>query len=297
MEQAVKIRDKKHFFPVENRVGVVIVFVLFCLYALSLMFPIAWVLLQSFRMKTEFLLNPMDFPALADWKLENYVRVFTEYEVNSTNVFGMFVNNVIVAVGGTLATVASSCLAAYTVSRYKFFGRNLIYSIALFTMIIPTAGSLSATYQLMNDSGLAGTHLGLIIKGATGFDFTFIMLYGFFKNLSNTYSEAAKIDGAGHFTIFLKIMVPLAIPQILAVSIVSFIGVWNDYINPYLYLEEFPTLSVGIYHVSEDVTTGIDQDYPGLFALMIVSIIPILALFICFQKTIVESTVVGGIKG
>ena len=291
------IKHKKHFFPMENRVAIVVTFVFFCVYAFSLIFPILWVLLQSFRKHKDFVLFPMDFLKFSNLNIENYVQVFTKYEINSTNVFGMFINTAIVAIGSTLASIASSCVAAYTVSRYKFFGRNFIYGIALFTMIIPTAGALSATYKLMNDSGLAGTHFGLIVKSATGFDFTFIMLYGFFKNLSTVYSEAASIDGAGHFTIFFRIMSPLAIPQILAVSIVLFIGVWNDYINPYLYLEEFPTLSVGIYRMSQDVTSGAGASFPGLFALMTVSIIPVMILFICFQKKIVESMVVGGIKG
>ena len=287
---------KKRFFPIEHRIALVIVFIILCLYAFSLIYPILWVFVQSFRTHRDFILNPMGI-SMADLNLDSYLNVFTVYEINSTNVFGMFGNTVIIAFGGTFATIASSCVAAYIVSRYKFFGRNLIYSVAILTMIIPTAGALASTYKLMNDTGLAGKHIGIIIKGAGGFDFTFIMLYGFFKNISYSYSESAQLDGAGHFTIFLKIMVPLAMPQIIAVSIVAFIGQWNGYIDPYLYLEEHPTLSVGIYQMSQDVTYGTGANYPGLFALMIVSIIPVLILFGIFQKTIVENTVAGGIKG
>lgn len=281
----------KSFFPKEHRGPLIAVFVIFALYAVSLLYPLVWVLEQSLRSKLDFFWYPLKFPEKIVFT--NYARVFTDYDV-----FGMFGSSAVLTVGSVAATVASSAAAAYVVSRYHFRFRNVIYSVVIFTMIIPTTGSMAATYRLMNDSGLAGTYIGLIIKGAGGFDFSFLLLYSFFKNISYTYSESAQLDGAGNFKILIRIMMPLALPSIMAVSIVSFIGHWNDYFNPYMYLRERPTLAVGIYLLSSDITNGANAyDYPALFAIMIISIAPVIALFAVFQKSIVENTVAGGIKG
>ena len=289
MEQVKKY--KKRFWPKDNQVVIIIAFVIFLIYALSLLFPLVWVAAQSFRTNRDFVLFPFDF-AEGKLSIANYKYVISKY-----NIVGMFVNSLIIAFGGTFASVAASCMAAYVVSRYKFPGRNFLYSLVVFIMIIPTAGAMASTYRLMNDWNLTGHYLGLIIKGATAFDFTFLLLYGFFKNISWSYSESAQIDGASHFRIFSQIMVPLALPSITAVSIISFIGKWNDYINPYLYLRNHKTLSVGLYMLRTDIGTGSDANMPALFALMIIATIPVIILYSIFQKKIVENTVAGGIKG
>ncbi len=286
----------KRFFPKEHRAAIIVVFVIFCMYAVTLLFPIGWLLVESFNTKQSFATDPTKFAN--GITLENYKLVFTDqkYTYNGQNVFAMFINNVIVAFGTTFATIASACMASYVVSRYRFRGGTAIYTIAVFVLIIPTTGSIATTYRLMNDTGLAGTHVGVMIKGATAFGMPFLMLYAFFRNLSATYTEAAQLDGAGHFTIFLKIMVPLALPSIMAIAIVTFIGSWNDYITPYLYLQEYPTLSLGLYMLRSRLN-GASANPPAYFAMMIVSVIPILILFSCFQKQIIKNTVAGGIKG
>lgn len=282
---------KRRFLPRDNKVVVLIAFIIFLIYAFSLLFPILWLTVQSFRTNRDFILYPFDF-SKAVFSLSNY-----SYVIKNFNVIGMFINSLIVALGTTFASVAASCMAAYVVSRYKFPGRNFLYSLVVFIMIIPTAGAMAATYRLMNDWNLTGHYLGIIIKGATAFDFTFLLLYGFFKNISYSYSESAQLDGASHFKIFTNIMVPLALPSITAVSIVTFIGKWNDYINPYLYLRNHKTLSVGLYMLRTDIGTGSDANLPALFALMIIATLPVVILYSIFQKKIVENTVAGGIKG
>lgn len=269
-----------------------VVFVIFLLYGISLVYPLVWVLFNSFRDKVDFLYYPLSFPT--SFTLKNYAATFTEY-----NILSMFLNSIILSVGGVVATILSSSMAAYIISKYRFRGRNFIYTVAIMIMIIPTTGSIATTYRLMNDSGLAGTHIGLIISYAGGFGTNFFLLHGFFKNLSWSYGEAAMIDGAGHARIFWSIMLPLALPSLVAVGILSFIGLWNDYYAPYMYLREYPTLAVGIYLTSNTITGGGQNsyDYPALFAIMTVSIIPVIVCFSVFQKTIIENTVAGGLKG
>jgi ABC-type glycerol-3-phosphate transport system permease component len=164
-------------------------------------------------------------------------------------------------------------------------------------MIIPTTGSIATTYKLMNDTHLAGNHFGLIVMAAGGLGFNFFMIYSAYANLSWTYAESAMLDGAGHFQVFFRIMLPLIKPVLFSVGIIMFIGQWNDYFGPYLYLREHPTLAVGIYLTTENITHDTNTYYPTLFALMVVATLPIIIVFSIFQKTIMENTIAGGIKG
>ena len=135
----------------------------------------------------------------------------------------------------------------------------------------------------------------LLLTKAGGFGFNFVVLYSFFKSLPWSYAEAAMIDGAGHFRTFIKVMMPQALGVIMALVLVAFIGQWNDYMFPILFLKDWPTLSSGLYiYQIEQVRS---TNYPVLFAGLIISILPVLALYILFQNTLLDMTMSGGLKG
>ncbi|MFA6691674.1 MAG: ABC transporter permease subunit [Saccharofermentanales bacterium] len=182
------------------------------------------------------------------------------------------------------------------VAKYKFPGRGLIFSVVIFSMIIPIVGSLPSQIQLMRAMGLDNTVIGLIFLYSGGFGSNFLLLYGFFKNLSWTYVEAAKIDGASDLRIFLNIIVPMAKGPITAVTILTLIGLWNDYLTPSIFLSKKPTIAVGIYYMQKAMleTKG---EYPLFFATIILTLLPIIIIFCLFSKTIMENTSVGGLKG
>ena len=135
----------------------------------------------------------------------------------------------------------------------------------------------------------------LLLAFAGGFGFNFMVLYSFFKSLPSSYIEAGFIDGAGHFTCFLKIMLPQAIPVVSALAIVSSINFWNDYTTPLLFLKNFPTLSSGLYMYQIINTRNLDM--PVLFAGILMSMIPIVVLFAIFQNSIMDISLSGGLKG
>lgn len=288
------MKIKKRIFPREHKIVLSVVLAVFTLYAISLLYPLIWVFVNSFRTDVNFFFEPLRniFHPSETVTLENYLKIFTAY-----NVAQMFANSVVISVGATVASIIVSAMSAYVVNKYKFFGRNLIYTVSILIMIIPTTGSIATTYKLMNDTHLAGSHLGLIIMASGGLGFNFFMIYGAYSNLSWTYAESAMLDGAGHFTIFFKIMLPLIKPVLFSVGIIMFIGQWNDYYSPYMYLREHPTLAVGTYLTSENIKHDTETYYPTLFALMTVATLPIIVIFSIFQKTIMENTIAGGIKG
>ena len=123
-----------------------------------------------------------------------------------------------------------------------------------------------------------------------------MLLYGYYKKLSWTYAEAAMVDGASHLRVFLQIMLPIAMPALGAVGILCAIGIWNDYFTVYLFAPQKATIAVELNYVQNAISGG-SIKYPHLFALIILSTLPILAIFIVFQKTIMDRMALGGIKG
>lgn len=274
-----------------------IVFVIFLLYAFTLIFPVAWMFLNSFRSSAEFYKNPWKLPGSFD--LTNYIDAAVNFsrrtrfgEFNLVEMFGI---SVILTIGGTLANVLSSAVSAYVVAKYKFFGRNFLFSLCIFTMIVPIVGTMPAQYRLMDALGLTNNILGMIISYSGSFGINFFLLYGFFKNISWSYAEAALVDGAGNAKIFFNIMLPLALPAVVSVSVLYSITVWNDYVAPSLYMRDIPTLAVGLEYLVSEYQA--EANTTKIFAAMIITLIPILAVFIAFQKTIMENTVAGGLKG
>ena len=126
----------------------------------------------------------------------------------------------------------------------------------------------------------------------------FLLVYSVFKNVSRTYMEAAEIDGADDFTVFVKIMLPQAIGIVGTLWMLSFIGCWNEYASYQLFLPSHPTVSTALVSIQTNVTSGIYANhYPEFFAAIMISILPVIAIFLVFQEQIMQISLGGGIKG
>nr|WP_286672509.1 carbohydrate ABC transporter permease [Cohnella hashimotonis] len=188
-------------------------------------------------------------------------------------------------------------MAAYTVAKYKFTGKNVVYFFAISSFLIPQVGSLAALYKLMLDLHLYNSHIGLLILYSGGLSMNFIILHGFYRGVSWEYGEAAFIDGASHWQIFFRIMLPLSGPSIAAVSLVTMVSVWNDYFLPFMFLQDdrLYTISVGLYDMM--LKQQYAADWTTLFAALTLSVLPILFVFILFQNKLVSGFTTGGLKG
>jgi ABC-type glycerol-3-phosphate transport system permease component len=184
---------------------------------------------------------------------------------------------------------------SYVVAKYKFKFCKFLYAFSLVIMMIPIYGSMPANVKVFFSWGLADTPFYLIggmgVIGGT----TWLIFTSFMESLPWTYAEAVFIDGGGHGTAFFKIMLPQAWPPMLTLAIMSFIGSWNDYMTTLLYMPDFPTLASGIYRISKSMTRS--GNYPQYFAGLVVSIIPVIALYATFSDMIMENFTVGGLKG
>lgn len=213
-----KPNKKKHFWTggiTSQKVVFSVVFVLFAIYALSMIIPFCILILYSLENNIAYEINlgqPFRFPDKLVF--DNYIYAFSELEYRGTGFFGMVFNSVWYTAIATVGPLLANTCVGYAVSKYKFKLRNVYYGVLIFCMTVPIIGTTGATMQLYADLRLynTGPLLQLFTRlGAGGIGF--LVIYAFFKNISWEYAEAALIDGAGHFTVFFRIMVPMAIPR------------------------------------------------------------------------------------
>lgn len=271
--------------------GIILAF--FCVYAFTLIYAFEWTIVNSFKKESEYFVNKITAPSVVT--LGNYINAFAKLQTKGNNLFSMFFNSFWYAFVGTAISVLVSSMSAYVVAKYKFIGRKTFYTIAIVIMMLPIVGAIPSQYEIYSKLNIINSPLYLLVF-ADGMGFNFLVLFGFFSSLSWEYVEASFIDGAGHFTTFFRIMLPQAIGVIMSLYVVAFIGYWNDYMNPILFLESYPTLSSGIYSYQND-TLQKSVDIPMLFAGIIMSVIPIMVLFIVGQEKIMSISIGGGIKG
>lgn len=282
-----------------ERILYIFVWILLMIYAVSMIYPIIWMAISSFKPFVDYTLdltlgNAFALPKM--WRFRNYLEVFSMIKTpDGAGYLEMVWNNIWEAVVPVCVCALVETYFAYVMSRFRFRGRNLIYAVIVFSMTIPVVGNSGGYFKLIYDMGLYDTPLFKIVTAITFGGMGFMVYYGFFKSVSTSYAEAVYIDGGGEFTLFFKVMLPQAKPMMMALMINSFIGQWNDYMGPLLYMPSYPTLASGMYLVKNTLLrTG---KAPLYFAGIIVSMIPVLVLFLCFSDKIMENMSIGGIKG
>ena len=260
------------------------------IYALTMLIPLYFVVINSLKRPSQFYDNPWTLPKVL--YLANYRKVFS-LSVDEVSVLGMYVNSIILTGASTLISCAATTVTAYTVAPFEFRGKSLLVAVGIGAMLIPDLGSRSVIYKMYVDLHMIDTWF-ILIQYATPFGMMFLITYSLFKTVSKTYAEAAKIDGASELRIFLQIMIPMAKGCIGMMMVMSAIGAWNDYYTPYMYLPSVKTLALGLQELTEQAQTY--SNFTELYAAMVVAILPVLILFICMRDTIINNAVAGGLK-
>ena len=271
-----------------------IVFSIFFLQSLLLIFPVLWLFVSSLKTSDEYIFNnAFSMPAKLQWG--NYIAAFTKLEVNNTNFLGMVFNSIWYTGISTALGIYFPACTGYVMSRYRFRGREVIYTVVITAMMLPVVGTSAASMRFVATLGLYDTPLYIVYRSIDGFSASFLVFYGFFKSISWSYAEAVQIDGGGPFTIFYKIMLPQAAPVLLTYAITNSITWWNSYADVTMYIPSYPTVASGLFAYKSIVTrTGqFTTYYAGLF----ISMIPALAIFATFSGRIMGSISIGGLKG
>lgn len=186
---AKKIGRRKH---TKMNAAFIVVFVLFCIYSATLIYAYAWAFMTTFKFNNDYYSDRVGLPSV--WTFSNYINAFIELQASDKSLFTMILNSLWFSLGGSFIAMCSSSVCAYVVAKYKFWGRNIIYSVVLVTMALPIVGALPSQYTMYSALGILDTPL-LLITNLNGLNFNFIVLFGFFKSLPWDYAEAAFLDG------------------------------------------------------------------------------------------------------
>ncbi|ALC89099.1 sugar ABC transporter permease [Bacillus sp. FJAT-18017] len=278
-----KNNNKRKRETVDVVANVIIIF-----FAILNLFPLYWLVTSSFKNSADVIKMPPDwFPTTFTWS--NYIDVFQ----NQPALKWTF-NSIYVSLVTTIAVIIVSSMAAYAFSKLKFKGKNVIYIIFISSLMIPKEVMIVPLFRIIQDFGMVNSLQGMIWPNvATAFGV--FLLKGFFDSIPDSLREAAKIDGAGEFYTFYKIIMPIVKPGIGALFILNFVTVWNDYLWQLVVGQsaESKTLMVGIASLMQDLNPNFAYKMAGAT----VAAIPMIVIFLFFQKYFTKGLAIGAEKG
>ena len=275
---------------------------LWCVMLLSMMF---WAIINSVRTNTEFMLDPAGFPK--KWKFDNYavainkIKVTVKVRGGGTRAAGFWEllrNTLLYAVGAPFFAVLTAAIASYTVSKYgkMFKWVGALYALTIFCSYVPLSSSLAANLKLLKSLNIYDNMVGMWIWSSGAFGSMFLIYYATFKGVSWSYAEAAFIDGASHFRVFVQLMLPLTKTVFGALFITSFVTIWNDYMTPMIYMPSYPTIAYAAWIIQYSVDSVFAMVPLQLAGLTIV-IAPVIILFVVFKDKLMGNLTMGGLKG
>lgn len=253
-----------------------------------IMFPALWIIMSSFSAGDSFFLSSL-FPKKLS--IEHYVDLFTETD------FTLWVwNSLKMCFIVAVIQLALTTLAAYAFSRMRFTGRKYGLMTLLILQVFPNSMAVSGYYILVYEFGLVDNSLALILVLAGGSAFNIWLLKSYIDGIPRELDEAAMVDGAGHFTVFSRIVLPLALPQLVVIFLFSFIATYSEYVISSVFLQTpgNMTLALGLQSF---ITNQFAAHWTLFSAAAVVSSIPIMIVFMALQKYIQNGLVAGGVKG
>ncbi|MFC5630331.1 MULTISPECIES: carbohydrate ABC transporter permease [Streptococcus] len=273
------------------KISHVLIFAILLLGSVVMIGPLLWMVSTSLKDKTGvFQLPPQWIPNPIKW--DAYQRLL-ELDTLGSGIK----NTIIVSLTVTIIGTVTSSMAAFSFAKLKMPFKNLLFLVLLTAIMIPYPAVMIPQFMLFSKIGWVDTLLPLIIPGLFGNITMIFFLRQYLSNIPDSIIEAAKIDGAGYWKIFSNLIFPLIRPAVAAQFILWFMGAWNDYLAPLIYLNspEKQTLQVVIANLN--AAYAIQTDYPLIMAASVISLLPVLTVFIIFQKQIIESVAISGMKG
>ncbi|GAA4166775.1 carbohydrate ABC transporter permease [Gryllotalpicola daejeonensis] len=261
--------------------------VLLVIWSILVIVPFLWVLLSSFKTTKEILSSPFSLPA--HWQFDNYVHAWTDAGI------GRFFLNTIIVVGFALVLVMLlGAMCAYVLARFQFPGRRVIYYAMLAGLTFPPFLAIVPLFFILRNAGLLNTLPGLILTYvAFALPFTVFFLFSFFKSLPEDVYEAALIDGAGDWRAFFQVMLPMARPGLASVAIFNFLGLWNQFLLPVALNSDQSKYVLTQAMASFASQAGYAVDFGALFAAVVMTVIPVLIVYVVFQRTLEGSVSTG----
>ena len=264
-----------------------LIFAILLAVSIIVVIPYIWMLSNSFKTTIETLTDPMHIIP-QEFTLDGYIKVLTK-----SPFFHWFGNSVFITCTNTLVILFTSTLVGYLFARFRFRGKDFLFAMLMFTMMVPAQVTMITTFIIIDDIGLYDSVWALIIP-------SFVNVFGIYlckqycEEIPRELIESARIDGAGDFAIYWRIVIPQIRPAIGALAIFTFMEYWNDYLNPLIYLSstEKMTLPLALSYFSTQHTT----DLSATMAASALIMIPAAVVFIIFQKQFIKGLSMTGMK-
>ena len=296
----------------------IVIGVILGLYSFYIIYILSWGVLTSLKSDTDFS-TFMNYLGLPSWEwskdeilLGNYRKALELLEFDKSTSFyvgqtlvkhkthntllTMFGNTILYAVIGAVLNTMTCLLVSYLACKYKFRFGKVIYLHVIISMSTPIIGAEASAINLIRKLGIYDTYWCIIFQKMSFGGMYFLVFYAFFEGLSDSYIEAAEIDGASQLKIFLNIIIPLVSKMILTISLVNFVAYWNDYHAQLLYTPTIVTLAYGVYRLCNEGGNAAIKHTPGLISVCMMLIVPILILFVFVSDKMMGSLTLGGVK-
>jgi len=257
-----------------------------------MIYPLIWMVFSSFK-ESSLVLSTVGQLFPAEWCTDNYVNGWSGFGGTTFTTF--FKNSFIVTILTVIGNVIASAMAAYGFSRVKFRGRGVWFVCMMITMMVPSQVLVVPQYVIFHSLGWVDTFLPLIIPEWGGRAFFIFMMMQFIAGIPQELDEAAEIDGCGKIRLFSTIVVPLIVPSMATSAIFSFYWKWDDFMGSLLYLNSPKNYTVSIALKLFCDPTAV-SDYGAMFAMCVVSLLPVIVLFLFTQRYIVEGIAMSGLK-
>lgn len=262
--------------------------------AFIMVYPLLWMVMSSFK-ETNTIFTTAGQLIPKQFTLENYQNGWRGFGKVSFGTF--FKNSFFIAALATFGTILSSAFVAYSFSRCRFWGKKLLFAAMLVSMMLPAQVIMIPQYLWYQKLGWVGTYLPLIVPYCFAIQGFFVyLIMNFINGIPTELDEAAKIDGCSYYSIFFRIIFPLVVPALITAVIFSFMWRWEDFLSPLLYVnksERYP-ISLALKLFCDPASTS---DYGAMFSMSVLSILPLIIIFILLQKYLVDGIVSSGIKG
>ncbi len=285
---------KPSFHVTPKLIADIVITILLALGAVIMLLPFIWMVFATLKPHTE--IYTTFFPH--EWTLQSFVSMWNDCNrLMEGGIIRGFGNSILTTIPVVIVQIIVSAFAAYAFAKLRFFGKDIVFLIMLGTMMIPFAVIMLPQAWLYGEMNLTNGPLAVIIPKFFGSISTVFFLRQFFYGIPDSITEAARLDGAGYTRTFLSVLLPLVMPAIATQAILSFIGNWNDFLGPLLFIGDRNWLTLPLLVNRLSGSGGSTREIPGVLAASLLSLVPIIIVFAAFQKKIIGSIVFSAVKG
>lgn len=277
-----------HRSMLKTKINRVLIYILFIVLAIIAIYPLVWVFTNSFKTDTQLFDQSWALPK--SWNLKNYQTAW------NYGIARYIVNSAIVTIGSVVICLVTSIMAAYALARFRFKGSSILLFVILGGLMLAPEVSLIPLFRILSGMGLYNTYWAMILPNvAFGIPFTTFLIRSYMLGLPKDFEEAATIDGASTFGIFLHVVIPLCRPILASAALLDAMRVWNEFMFGLTFItsEKLKTIPVGLMAFSG----ALREQYTVIMAGIIISALPMIILFLATQRQFIRGLAAGGLRG